>query len=211
MANHEKHRPTKRVIALLIIAAAIVAWFHAGQPVSASRGDVESSSRGACLVKEDGTKDCTPAFIQVGEPYQAATLSAVSCSGKGCDGKNPYSSGCAVNYGVVAMNYIYDNQGRQVGYTQLWWSNTCQTNWARTVQTWNSSWTWIITAHVTRDDNRNGVADYPDTSYWATVPNGSSAKEIVTGMVYSPTLPARACGYFGVYETVTYRACSSWR
>lgn len=59
-------------------------------------------------------------------------IANASCSQTGCDGLDPYDSGCAggtASYYVAAMAYLPNG----VGYVQLWWSNTCQTNWARTV------------------------------------------------------------------------------
>lgn len=65
---------------------------------------------------------------------------AATCSGTGCDGTDPYSTGCAggsASYWVVETTpLIEDSTGvgnNSYGYVQLWWSQTCQTNWTRMV------------------------------------------------------------------------------
>ncbi len=66
-------------------------------------------------------------------------LDPPTCSGTGCNGQNPYNTYCAGqswdSWWVVSGAYIsypfYTHHA--VGYVQLWWSQTCQTNWARVV------------------------------------------------------------------------------
>ncbi|HLG61959.1 MAG TPA: DUF2690 domain-containing protein [Ktedonosporobacter sp.] len=51
------------------------------------------------------------------------------------DGSDPYADGCAggnANYYVVETSNIY-NGGQFLGYVQLWYSGTCNTNWGRVV------------------------------------------------------------------------------
>ncbi len=59
------------------------------------------------------------------------------CSRHGCDGLDPYRSLCAGqswdSWGIVFSVPIQNSSGHTVGYTQLWFSRTCKTNWARTV------------------------------------------------------------------------------
>ena len=59
------------------------------------------------------------------------------CSGTGCNGSNPYTTLCAGqwwdSWGVLMTTPIKDNNNRVGGYIQLWWSDTCQTNWTRLV------------------------------------------------------------------------------
>lgn len=60
----------------------------------------------------------------------AHALSAVA------DGTDPYTDGCAggsASWYVVKSAYIYDDVSQLVGYAQLWYSATCNTNWARVV------------------------------------------------------------------------------
>lgn len=70
--------------------------------------------------------------------HAAPLLAAgATCSGTGCDQKNPYATGCAgggASYRVLAVAYLIDpTTGYTFGHVQLWWSDTCQTNWARYV------------------------------------------------------------------------------
>lgn len=86
-------------------------------PLHSGKGVVLASSQGAhaALLRADGA----------------------TCSGTGCDQKNPYATGCAggvASYRVLAVAYLIDPRtGYTFGHIQLWWSNTCQTNWARYV------------------------------------------------------------------------------
>lgn len=62
-----------------------------------------------------------------------------TCSGTGCDGSDPYATGCAgplASYYVAASVPLNDSSGNanwSYGYVQIWWSITCQTNWGRIV------------------------------------------------------------------------------
>jgi uncharacterized protein DUF2690 len=65
-----------------------------------------------------------------------------SCSGEGCNGSDPYATRCAGNgtsYRVVdsvpVVNIFFD----KVGYVQLWYSDTCGTNWSRFLCTVSTS------------------------------------------------------------------------
>jgi hypothetical protein len=56
---------------------------------------------------------------------------AATCSGYGCDYKDPIATGCnAGSYTVTSASITY--QGVNYGTVELRWSPTCQTNWART-------------------------------------------------------------------------------
>lgn len=160
----------------------------------------------ACIKQDDGTLDCSQAFIEVGTPPETATLQAPACSGYNCDGKNPYSMGCAVSYGVIDMSYIYDNSGKNIGYVQLWWSNTCQTNWARVVRTSSVSF-YQITAWVVRDDNSNRIWNTSDTRFYAL---GGTATSVYTGMVYAPVRLSLAQGSFDTGGPYTFTGITRW-
>jgi hypothetical protein len=65
---------------------------------------------------------------------------AATCSGTGCDDTNPYSNGCAgpgASYYVAETTPLINSStgvaSNSYGYIQLWWSNTCHTNWTRMV------------------------------------------------------------------------------
>lgn len=63
---------------------------------------------------------------------------AVTCSGRGCNGKDPYSSGCAQSAVLISRKSFLDPaSGIAVAY-QTWldtyYSRTCGTNWVRVSQ-----------------------------------------------------------------------------
>ena len=65
---------------------------------------------------------------------QAHRAASPSCSGNGCNGRDPYATGCAggwASWGVVDSVPVYNWQRAKVGYLQLWYSWTCGTNWSR--------------------------------------------------------------------------------
>ncbi len=68
---------------------------------------------------------------------QALVSTGALCSGTHCNGLNPYATNCIGQswdrVWVVKSALIKNNQGRQLGYVELWYSATCQTNWAKTV------------------------------------------------------------------------------
>lgn len=57
-----------------------------------------------------------------------------TCWESSCNGSDPYKVGCAggsAHWGVLLSAYIRDSSNNIQGYVQLWYSNTCDTNWAR--------------------------------------------------------------------------------
>lgn len=75
-----------------------------------------------------------------------------------CNGTDPYAIGCAgvtgAHWGVLLSTYIRDSSNTIIGYVQLWYSNSCDTNWARTVA-YNPGY---VTADVGPYNNGNGQA-----------------------------------------------------
>jgi len=74
-------------------------------------------------------------FLTPGRQAHAASLVA-ACSGSNCTGKDPYGEHCNTGTYYVVQSVpllASDGSGRSGGYLQLWWSDTCQTNWARVV------------------------------------------------------------------------------
>lgn len=77
----------------------------------------------------------------------AATLhvqmtASPSCSGDGCDGFDPYATRCAgsgASYRVVDSVPVVNIFFAKVGYVQLWYSDTCGTNWSRFLCTVSTS------------------------------------------------------------------------
>lgn len=70
------------------------------------------------------------AFATAG-PGALGPRPAVSCSGYGCDGQNPYGSGCFNSSEIIYNVQLTDGLGQGVGaYVRLWYSTTCRTVWA---------------------------------------------------------------------------------
>lgn len=62
----------------------------------------------------------------------AAPAVGVTCTGTGCDRKDPIETGCAKDARTVASAPIRDEiWNRDIGTVELRWSPTCQTNWSR--------------------------------------------------------------------------------
>lgn len=65
----------------------------------------------------------------------AASVNTTCINDHKCAGQDPYADGCAggsAHWGVIQSGYVRDSSNTIVGYIQLWYSNTCDTNWART-------------------------------------------------------------------------------
>jgi hypothetical protein len=132
----------------------------------------------------------------------AAPAFATTCSGTGCDHLAPYATGCAgpgTSYGVVASTPIYKGSTNvQAGYIQLWYSSTCDTNWARIV-VYNDGLNDIfyVKSGVYTKDGRSDTYDkYAGTSW--------------TSQLYAPTVQARACGEIEADSFTTSYVCTGW-
>ncbi len=55
---------------------------------------------------------------------QPSLIRAATCSGNGCNGLDPYSTGCAASLYTVAVASVGN-----IGSVELEYSATCQTNW----------------------------------------------------------------------------------
>lgn len=67
-------------------------------------------------------------------PASVAAPAAVTCTGSGCDGTNPETTGCAASAITAEFANIY-YQGVIVGTVELRYSTTCRTAWARIYST----------------------------------------------------------------------------
>lgn len=109
---------------------------------------------------------------------------AVSCSGYGCDGQDPVSTGCDSGAYTVASDPLkYDAGGSTIGWIDLRYSPTCGTNWARTR---SNIGVQSLSASVSR----------PNSYTTHEVGNYSTAW---SGMVYAPS-PVVACAWGSVYN-----------
>ena|SRR5947209_626897 len=97
----------------------------------------------------------------------------VSCSGDGCDGLNPVSTGCATGAYTV-QTAVFSNS-----YVELRYSPTCKTNWGR------------VTSKVGLAFLEIRVQRVDGLTYTFLGVNFNFAYSV---MVYAPQLAARACG-----------------
>lgn len=127
---------------------------------------------------------------------------AATCSGTGCDHTDPYATVCAgsgASYYVVASTPIYKGSTNvQAGYIQLWYSNTCGTNWARIVVYDDGlNDVYYVKSGVYTADGRSDIYDkYPGTSW--------------TNQLYASTVSARACGEILADSFSTNYTCTGW-
>ena len=115
-------------------------------------------------------------------PLAAATVltagpaSAATCSGNGCNNTDPKTTGCWDSHAFVVKQGSAPDYG---GTLQLWWSPTCQTNWAQydSIST-NPTFLW------TKLQNGAQTIHFEFTNYlgWAW-----------SDQLYAPTTNADAC------------------
>jgi hypothetical protein len=119
---------------------------------------------------------------------------AATCSGTGCDAKDPYTTGCA---GSGASYYVAETTplisvatgvaSNSYGYIQLWWSNTCHTNWTRMVV--NVSGAASGYEDVVLDNPNSAGVSYYDNHF------GGAKGAYLTAQIYAPGIPAASDGY----------------
>jgi hypothetical protein len=114
----------------------------------------------------------------VGVPPAAANAlqqhqQQVTCSGDGCDGKDPAVTGCA------ADAYPVQTATLSTAYVQLRYSPRCGTNWGRVLSRIGLAHLYV---RVDRDDR---------LSYFSSISSGTL---LYSPMVYAPHRKARACG-----------------
>jgi hypothetical protein len=117
----------------------------------------------------------------------ASQADPINCSGTGCDGWDPYSSGCAYANAhlVQAAGSVITFSG---GRVELWYSNTCQTNWALTYNQ-TGAFTGLLLAYALRQSDSKHVG--------STVVNVASNGIVISPMLYAPSAKVQACGQVG--------------
>lgn len=129
----------------------------------------------------------------------------VTCSGSGCTGKDPYSTGCASSGYSLKAYPLYVARGQSVsdyyayiqsasatlGWVQNYYSSTCGTNWA--VVTSNSDAT--ITASIDGQNSR---------IYWWS--RGTNTSSWHSPMYYAPSEPTAAYGDISGYSNCLLQA-----
>jgi hypothetical protein len=111
---------------------------------------------------------------------------STSASNWWCNGMDPYEQSC----GGSSLQHV----GTPYGWVELWWSNSCQSNWAKGAST-VGGWT-IYRIQVNRNSGTNGgaktIEDIPNTTTW------------YTNIVYSPNNSDYACvSYFNASTGAT--------
>lgn len=113
-----------------------------------------------------------------------------SCSGSGCNGRDPYTSGCAQGaYEVTSAGRYLTNPygGTNGSIVHLFWSPSCRTNW--TVVTQRQSCSDIQGTRVVANVLNRSTGQWVNYAYGA-----KTAPTYVWGnMVYSPG-PAQGYG-----------------
>ena len=97
----------------------------------------------------------------------------VTCSGDGCDGLNPVSTGCAADAYTV-QTAVFSNS-----YVELRYSPTCKTNWGRVTSKVGPT---LLEIRIQRIDGLTYTF------------SGGNFNFAYSAMVYAPQLAARACG-----------------
>ena len=115
---------------------------------------------------------------QVKHSEHAASVSTtrhvqVSCSGNGCNGQNPVTSGCDAGAKTI-QTAVFSNS-----YVELRYSPTCGTNWGRVTSKVGPTYLVIRTQRI------DGL-----TYTFA----GGNFNYAFSAMVYAPIAKARACG-----------------
>jgi hypothetical protein len=100
----------------------------------------------------------------------------VTCSGHGCDGKDPESTSCASTAITAEYANIFDAYAERIGQIQLRYSTACRTVWAR-----------VIAFGLTKG---SAVAKR----------NSDGLGFTCTGLTYSQTLGAYSCYTLMLYD-----------
>ncbi|MCL2585276.1 MAG: YjfA family protein [Streptosporangiales bacterium] len=95
----------------------------------------------------------TPALIATQTTTASAATTTASCSGNGCDGRNPNSTGCsATAITAEEVEVVDSSSGADDGELQLRYSTACRTTWARFVAP--SAQILVATIRVVRNHNQ---------------------------------------------------------
>ncbi|NUP47714.1 MAG: DUF2690 domain-containing protein [Catenulispora sp.] len=105
-----------------------------------------------------------------------------SCSDRGCNGKDPQSTGCSVTFQArsIRTTPIMSN-GKQIGTVELRWSPFCGNNWARVTAV--GSATATLSATATRHDGAKMTAGGKGTVLWTPMIFGRDLCVAATGTV----------------------------
>lgn len=145
-------------------------------------------------------------FIHLASSTQASAAGATGpgCSKSNCNGRNPYITNCAGqpydSWWVVDSVPMY-YKGVNRGWVQLWWSQTCQTNWAR--YACSSAGCYPPTSLTLYEESSPGCECGWGVRY-VTYPNTMTLQE------WLPTTRASAEGSWSVGGSVFITAATGW-
>lgn len=143
---------------------------------------IKSSSRllvGIGLALAMAFAGCGGEVATDGELEVASKISALSCSGRGCDGLDPEATGCSADAKTLASEDHIDG-----GKVELRWSKNCDTKWARVTRANRYQTTaWLQTTPYDLDTTVSGSWD------------GLVSKLVWGNMSYSPGQKLSACTY----------------
>lgn len=124
----------------------------------------------------------TLCLVLVATPSLSLRVAAATCSGSGCNGLNPITTGCTTGAYVVSETDIYDSfSSDYIGGVQLWWSPTCETAWSYVYSDFQA---FVVRATVTSTSPSNSYFQNNNYVYTARSP-----------MVYATNVSyASACG-----------------
>jgi len=132
------------------------------------------------------TTRSTVAALQAAVPVNSVAA-PIKCSGTDCDGLDPYSSGCAYAKAhlVQAAGSVITFSG---GRVELWYSDTCQTNWALTYNKTGQYRNFMLAYTLRQSDSKH---------VGSTVVNVASNGIVISPMLYAPSAKIQACGQIG--------------
>jgi hypothetical protein len=109
------------------------------------------------------------------------TAAAAGCSEHGCNGADPYGTGCASGaYSAGHTDDVDPTTGAAV-HVDLMWSPSCQTNWGvASFDDGNPSWTQPVDIRVLGTDGPTPLNEFADYTYTG------SGSPVWGNMVYSP-------------------------
>lgn len=155
------------------------------------------------------------ALLLTGFSFSVSLLSgkkvrAASCSGAGCNGQNPYTTGC--NSDAYALRYrdLVDETSMTIGTVSLLYSPTCQTVWSEVTSYFGP--TNRITANISAIDSSIAGCSggtVPPTCYTGHTTTLFGPDYAVSPMQFTTSLSsAYACGtinvtYTSVWGTLT--------
>ncbi len=161
----------RRVQLCVLSLALLVALFSVTAFTNASPASAHSVQRSSSKLHTAARHAATggPRAMHITQKSSAK----VTCSGNGCNGQNPAATGCEADAYTV-QTAVFSNS-----YVELRYSPTCGTNWGRVTSK-------VGPANLVIRSQRIDGLTYTFS--------GGKYNYAFSGMVYAPTVKARACG-----------------